>query len=93
MQVAPAELESLLRTHPAVAEAAVIGVPHEVFGEAPKAFVIRKPGTKPSAEEIQQYVATKVAKYKMIDEIQFVNEIPKTSSGKIMRRELKKMYA
>ncbi|KAJ8720360.1 hypothetical protein PYW07_012403 [Mythimna separata] len=93
MQVAPAELESLLRSHPAVADAAVIGVPHEFFGEVPKAFIIRKNGLKISEEEIQDFVASKVAVYKKIEEVMFVDEIPKTASGKILRKELRKMYA
>ncbi|CAB3255927.1 unnamed protein product [Arctia plantaginis] len=93
MQVAPAELESLLRSHPAVQDAAVIGVPHEFFGEAPKAFIIRKNGLKTTEEEIQDYVASKVAVYKRIEEVMFVDDIPKTASGKILRKELKKMYA
>ncbi|XP_050550016.1 uncharacterized protein LOC118267914 [Spodoptera frugiperda] len=93
MQVAPAELESLLRTHPAVQDAAVIGVPHEFYGEAPKAFIIRKNGLKITEEELQDFVASKVAVYKKIEEVMFVDEIPKTASGKILRKELKKMYA
>ncbi|XP_026730588.1 4-coumarate--CoA ligase 1-like isoform X3 [Trichoplusia ni] len=93
MQVAPAELESILRSHPAVQDAAVIGVPHEFYGEAPKAFIIRKNGLKISEEELQDFVASKVAVYKKIEEVMFVEDIPKTASGKILRKELKKMYA
>ncbi|XP_075976988.1 uncharacterized protein LOC142977137 [Anticarsia gemmatalis] len=93
MQVAPAELESILRSHPAVQDAAVIGVPHEFYGEAPKAFIIRKNGLKATEEELQDYVASKVAVYKKIEEVMFVDDIPKTASGKILRKELKKMYA
>lgn len=93
MQVAPAELESILRSHPAIADAAVIGVPHEFYGEAPKAFVIMKNGQKTTEEEIQDFVANKVAGYKKIEQVTFVEDIPKTPSGKILKRELKKMYA
>ncbi|XP_053608881.1 uncharacterized protein LOC128674407 [Plodia interpunctella] len=93
LQVAPAELESILRSHPKVAEAAVIGVPHEFYGETPKAFVILKKDAKIPSEELQQFVANKVASFKKIEEVVFVNEIPKTASGKILRRDLKKMYA
>lgn len=92
MQVAPAELESVLRSHPAVQDAAVLGVPHPISGEVPKAFVITKDNQKPSEEELKEYVSKKVAVFKRIDEIQFVPSIPKTASGKILRRELKKMY-
>lgn len=93
MQVAPAELESVLRGHPAVQDAAVIGIPHEISGEVPKAFIIPKDGKKTNEEELREFVAKQVAVFKKIEEVQFVNEIPKTASGKILRRELKKMYA
>ncbi|XP_047997603.1 4-coumarate--CoA ligase 1-like isoform X2 [Leguminivora glycinivorella] len=93
LQVMPAELEGILRSHPAVADAAVIGIPHEFYGEAPRAFVIPKRGFKLSEEELQGFVAEKVAPYKKIEEVVFVNDIPKTNTGKILRRELKKMYA
>ncbi|XP_072930670.1 uncharacterized protein [Epargyreus clarus] len=93
MQVAPAELESILRSHPAVQEAAVVGIPHQFYGEAPKAFIIKKNGQSASPEELQTFVADKVAAFKKIEEVVFVNDIPKTSSGKILRKELKKMYA
>ncbi|CAK1543233.1 unnamed protein product [Leptosia nina] len=93
MQVAPAELESLLRTHPAVQEAAVVGVPHEYHGEVPKAFIIKKTGQQTTSEELQDFVANKVASFKKIEEVVFVNDIPKTNTGKILRKDLKKMYA
>ncbi|XP_063538471.1 uncharacterized protein LOC134747765 [Cydia strobilella] len=93
LQVMPAELEGILRSHPAVADAAVIGMPHEYHGEAPRAFVIAKTGFKLSEEELQSYVAEKVAPYKKIEEVVFVNDIPKTNTGKILRMELKKLYA
>ncbi|KAL0879025.1 hypothetical protein ABMA27_003994 [Loxostege sticticalis] len=93
LQVAPAELESVLRSHPAVADAGVIGVPHEYFGEVPKAFVILKQGLKASPEDLQDFVASKVASFKKIDEVVLVDSIPKNTTGKILRRELKKMYA
>ncbi|CAH0727179.1 unnamed protein product, partial [Brenthis ino] len=93
MQVAPAELESILRSHPAVQDAAVIGVPHIFNGEAPKAFIIKKNGQNASSEDIQSFVAEKVASFKKIEEVVFVNDIPKTTSGKILRKELRKMYA
>ncbi|XP_026493849.2 uncharacterized protein LOC113399050 [Vanessa tameamea] len=93
MQVAPAELESILRSHPAVQDAAVIGVPHDFNGEAPKAFIIKKNGQNASPEELQTFVSKKVASFKKIEEVVFVDDIPKTSSGKILRKELKKIYA
>lgn len=88
-QVPPAELEALLVTHPAVADAAVIGVPDDEAGELPKAFITLKEGESTSAEEIQSFVADKVAHYKKIRIVQFVDAIPKSASGKILRRMLR----
>jgi 4-coumarate--CoA ligase len=88
-QVPPAELEALLVTHPAIADAAVIGVPDDEAGELPKAFIALKEGESTSAEEIQRFVADKVASYKQVRIVQFVDSIPKSASGKILRRLLR----
>ena len=88
-QVPPAELEALLITHPAIADAAVIGVPDDEAGELPKAFIVLKEGESTPAEEIQRFVADKVASYKKIRIVQFVDSIPKSASGKILRRLLR----
>ncbi|MEX2314563.1 MAG: AMP-binding protein, partial [Thermomicrobiales bacterium] len=85
-QVAPAELEAVLLTHPSVADAAVIGSPDEESGEVPKAFVVRKDDI--SASEIMDYVAGHVAAYKKIRLLEFVDSVPKSASGKILRRAL-----
>lgn len=91
-QVAPAELEEILLTHPKVLDAAVIGIDHERFGEAPKAFVVPRKGAVLTESEIQQYVAEKCAKYKwLVGGVQFIAEVPKNKTGKIMRRELREM--
>ncbi|XP_034832836.1 uncharacterized protein [Maniola hyperantus] len=91
-QVPPAELEALLRDHPAVNDAAVIGVPHATKGESPKAFVALKPGESASAKDLCDFVADKVATYKKIDELLIIDSIPRSSAGKILRKDLKAKY-
>ncbi|MDA0237353.1 MAG: 4-coumarate--CoA ligase family protein [Proteobacteria bacterium] len=88
MQVAPAELEALLLTHPAVSDAAVIPVADEEAGELPKAVVVIKKGLSVSAEEIMGFVSQRVAPHKKIRIVEFVEQIPKSASGKILRRVL-----
>jgi 4-coumarate--CoA ligase len=88
-QVAPAELESLLLTHPAVADAAVIGLPDEEAGEIPVGYVVLKPGAEASAEDIRAFVAEQVATYKQLRRVELTEAIPKSASGKILRRVLK----
>jgi len=95
--VAPAELEDLLLGHSSIEDVAVLGIPDEVSGEAPKAFVVLKPGSSANnAEEMQKvgkqlldYVKDKKIRYKWLTEIEFVEQIPKSPSGKILRRVLK----
>lgn len=88
-QVPPAELEGLLLTHPDVADAAVIGIPDEEAGELPKAFVVLKPGHDTTPEALMEFVAGHVAHYKQVRIVEFVHEIPKSASGKILRRLLR----
>ena len=88
-QVPPAELEALLITHPEVADVAVIGVPDEEAGELPKAFVVKRAGCDPTAEALMAFVAEHVAHYKQIRLLEFIDAIPKSASGKILRRELR----
>ena len=82
-QIAPAELEALLLTHPAIVDAAVIPIPDEEAGEVPKAFIVLRPDHELSAAEAQAFVAGHVAHYKQTREVEFVDEIPKSASGKI----------
>jgi acyl-CoA synthetase (AMP-forming)/AMP-acid ligase II len=85
-QVAPAELEAILLSHPAVADAGVIPAPDEEAGEVPKAFVVLKSAA--SAAEIMDFVAQRVSPHKRIRQLEFVDEIPKSPAGKILRRIL-----
>src|ERR1051326_6776531 len=86
LQVAPAELEAILLGHPAVADAAVIPSPDEEAGEVPKAFVVLK--TPTPAEEILTFVAARVAPHKKIRLLETIDTIPKSATGKILRRVL-----
>lgn len=84
--VAPAQLEMILLEHPSVAEAAVIGIPNEELGEVPKAFVVAKAAV--TAEELLCLVAERVAPQKQIRQLEFVTEIPRAPTGKVLRRVL-----
>jgi acyl-CoA synthetase (AMP-forming)/AMP-acid ligase II len=86
-QVPPAELEAVLVSHPKVRDAGVIGVPNADGEESPKACVVSDDGLE--AEELMAYVAERVAPYKRIREVEFVDQIPKSASGKILRRVLR----
>ncbi|MER5395703.1 4-coumarate--CoA ligase family protein [Streptomyces sp. NPDC002599] len=89
-QVAPAELEALLFTHPGIADAAVIGSYNEDNNEVPHAFVVRQPSAADlSANEIMLYVAERVAPYKRVRIVTFIDAVPRAASGKILRRELR----
>jgi acyl-CoA synthetase (AMP-forming)/AMP-acid ligase II len=86
LQVAPAELEAVLLTHPSVSDAAVVRFPDEEAGEVPKAFVVPRGPLTP--EEVSAFVAEHVAPYKKVRAVELVDEIPKSPSGKILRRVL-----
>src|SRR4029453_1437274 len=85
-QVPPAELEAVLLTHPCVADAAVIPCPDDEAGEVPKAIVVLRQASQPEA--IMEFVAERVAPHKRIRYLEFVDAIPKSPSGKILRRVL-----
>ncbi|KAK7316110.1 hypothetical protein VNO77_34836 [Canavalia gladiata] len=90
-QVAPAELEGLLQSHPEINDAAVIPYPDEEAGQVPMAFVIRQPQSSLGEAEIIDFVAKQVPPYKKIRHVAFVDSIPKNAAGKILRRELTKI--
>ncbi|MET7513301.1 4-coumarate--CoA ligase family protein [Streptomyces sp. NPDC005480] len=89
-QVAPAELEALLLTHPGIADAAVVGVYDDENNEVPKAFVVRAAGAPDlTADEVRAYVAGRVAPYKKVRRVEFIDGVPRAASGKILRRQLR----
>jgi long-chain acyl-CoA synthetase len=88
-KVWPREVEDVLYTHPAVREAAVVGIPDAYRGESVKAFVSLRPGAVAEPEEISAYCAERLAAYKYPREVEVLPELPKTTSGKILRRELR----
>ncbi|XP_052865027.1 uncharacterized protein LOC128271505 [Anopheles cruzii] len=89
-QVPPAELEAILLENPKISDAAVIGVPDERAGELPLAFVVREYGEQITEREVIDFVASRVSEQKQLHGgVRFVEEIPKTASGKILRRELR----
>jgi acyl-coenzyme A synthetase/AMP-(fatty) acid ligase len=88
-QVAPAELEGLLLTHPEIMDAAVIPLPDDEAGEVPTAYVVRAAGSNLSESEVIAFIHKQVVFYKRLRQVTFIPAIPKSASGKILRRELK----
>ena len=88
-QVAPAVLEAVLLEHPEIADAAVIGAFDEDGQEVPKAFVVRQPGVELDAETVMAHVAAHVAPHEKVRQVEFIDVIPKSSSGKILRKDLR----
>ncbi|GFQ02858.1 4-coumarate--coa ligase-like 6 [Phtheirospermum japonicum] len=92
-QVAPADLEAVLMSHPKVLDAAVTGVRDEEAGEIPVAFVVLKNGSSISQAALMDYVAKQVAPYKKVRKVYFRDSIPRSAAGKILRRELRSLLA
>ena len=86
--VYPREVEEALYAHPGVLEAAVVGVPHESLGEEVAALVVRRPGASVGADELQAWAKERVAAYKYPRRIDFVDELPKGPTGKILKRAI-----
>ncbi|MDT0544001.1 4-coumarate--CoA ligase family protein [Streptomyces lonegramiae] len=88
-QVAPAELEAVLLTHEGIVDAAVVGVRDADGNEIPTAYVVARPGVALSADEVIAYVAGRVAPYKKVRRVEFTGAVPRSATGKILRRELR----
>ncbi len=91
--VFPAEVEELLSAHPAIEEAAVIGVEDEQFGQRLQAFVVLRPGAELTEDQIKDYVRDNLARYKTPRDVVFVDELPRNPSGKVLKRELPQLEA
>jgi fatty-acyl-CoA synthase len=87
--VFPAEVEDLLAGHEAIVEVAVIGVEDEQFGQRLKAVVVLRDGINCSEDDIKRHVKANLAAYKVPREVVFVDELPRTSTGKVLKRELR----
>ena len=93
-RIGPAEIEDCLLKHPSVSLVAVVGIPDEVRTEIVKAFIVLKPGVTPTPsleQEIKNFVKVKLAAHEFPREVEFVGELPMTATGKIMRKELRKL--
>jgi fatty-acyl-CoA synthase len=86
------ELEDVLRTHPAVLEAAVIPVPSEKWGEDPLAVIVTKPGAEQDGNSILHHCRQNMAKFKVPARVEFITELPKSGTGKILKRKLREIY-
>ena len=85
----PREIEEVLYSRRDISEAAVVGVPDPALGEVPKAFVVAKPGTKATPEDLREFCLQNLAKYKVPKEFVFLEELPKNTTGKIVKKQLR----
>jgi acyl-CoA synthetase (AMP-forming)/AMP-acid ligase II len=88
----PAELENAIAAHPAVAEVCVVGVPHEKWGETPKAVVVPRPGATVEEDELIELTREKVGSVKKVTSVELVDALPKSGVGKVLRREVRARY-
>ncbi|MEI6497691.1 MAG: long-chain-fatty-acid--CoA ligase [Actinomycetota bacterium] len=87
--VYPAEVENVLMSHPAIADVAVIGVPHERWGETAKAMVVRKPGAEVTEQEIIDFARERLARFKCPTSVDWIDALPRNPSGKILKKDLR----
>ena len=89
----PGEVEELLITHPAIEETSVIGVDDPEFGKRLAAFVVLKPGSSLSADDVRDFVKDNLARYKVPRDVTFLDALPRTPTGKVLKRQLREMHA
>jgi fatty-acyl-CoA synthase/long-chain acyl-CoA synthetase len=92
MNIYPAEIEAALELHPDIYEVAVFGIPNEEWGEAVHATVVIRPGASVSADDVRAHARRHLASYKIPRSVAFTDELPKTGSGKILKRDLRAPY-
>ena len=92
MNIYPAEIEAALETHPDIYEAAVFGIPSEEWGESVHAVVVARPGSALTADAVVAFAREHLASYKIPRSVSFQDELPKTGSGKLLKRELRAPY-
>ena len=90
--VDPAEIDDVLLTHPAVSDGAAVGVPAAAWGEGVKAIVVLRPGADAKADEILEFCRGRLAGYKRPGSVDFVHELPRNPSGKVLKRELREPW-
>ena len=90
--ISSSEIEDALYQHPAVLECAVVGVPHERWGETPKALVVLRPGHAPTADDIIAFCRDHLAHFKCPTSVEFIAELPRTATGKLQKFKLRERY-
>ncbi|MGI8732050.1 MAG: class I adenylate-forming enzyme family protein, partial [Pyrinomonadaceae bacterium] len=92
VNVFPKDIEEIAARHAEVADVAVIGIPHEKWGETALALVIKKPGSSLTAEELMRWANERLAKHQRISRVEFREEVPRNALGKVLKKELREPY-